>query len=405
MHTFAYEARNKNGALVKGDMQAMDANHVADQLMQDNLIPLKINKKSAAFSWRMPVIPFFGARVTSEALSVFCRQMFSLTKAGVPIVSAIQRLSEITNNKMLADSLRKVEQELVLGTSLSKALQHYPKVFSALIVALVTSAEANGRLDEAFLQASRHYELANITKKRIKTALRYPIMVVILAFSAIMLINVFVIPKFASLYLSFQTQLPLPTRMLIHFSSFVHDYWLMIIIGILILILVGFYFLRNPRFRVFIDYTQLKLPIFGNIIERIVMANFSRNLAMLLQTGVPLIESLSLVAGVVDNAYAKNKVLGMIESIEHGKNLSQAASNVAFFSPLILQMFSVGEETGNMDKMLLEASQFYEQEVDYDIKQLTDKIEPILIIFVGAIVLLLALGIFLPMWDLVYVVH
>ena len=179
----------------------------------------------------------------------------------------------------------------------------------------------------------------------------------------------------------------------------------MIIIGILILILVGFYFLRNPRFRVFIDYTQLKLPIFGNIIERIVMANFSRNLAMLLQTGVPLIESLSLVAGVVDNAYAKNKVLGMIESIEHGKNLSQAASNVAFFSPLILQMFSVGEETGNIDKMLLEASQFYEQEVDYDIKQLTDKIEPILIIFVGAIVLLLALGIFLPMWDLVYVVH
>lgn len=405
MSTFTYEARHKNGALIKGKIQAVDANQAADQLVKNNLIPLKIRMVSSESFWNFLSISVFSPKVSSEALTIFCRQMYSLTKAGIPVASAINRLSEITINITLANTLKNVFKEISLGTSLSKSMQHYSTVFPPLMVALVASAEATGRLDDAFLQASKHYELESTSRKRIKTALRYPILVIFFAFAAVMLINMFVIPKFADFYASFHAALPLPTRILIGFSLFVRNYWWIVILSIAALIGLAYYFLHYAPFRIFIDRAKMKLPVFGSIVERIVMADFSRNLAMLLQTGVSLKESLILVSDVVNNSYAKEKILAMIESIEHGKNLSQAASAVHFLSPLILQMLSVGEETGNMDKMLLEAGDFYEREIDYDIKQLADKIEPILLIVVGLMVLVLALGVFLPMWNLVYVVH
>ncbi|OGT37832.1 MAG: hypothetical protein A3F12_02015 [Gammaproteobacteria bacterium RIFCSPHIGHO2_12_FULL_38_14] len=412
MNTFSYAARDKHGALIKGKMQAHDANYVADQLIKDNLIPIQIRaiQKIKLFSrpvlnWTLPNITLFGTAVSNETLTIFCRQMYSLTKAGIPIVSAIQRLSEITPNVTLATTLKAIFKEILLGTSLSKAMQHYPKIFSLMLVSLVMSAEANGRLDEAFMQAAKHYALENISKRRIKMALRYPILVIIFAFVAVMLMNVFVIPKFAQLYSSFHTLLPLPTRMLIGFSNFVNRFWWLIACIILMMAVLIYYCLHHPIFSIAIDRMKMHIPIFGSIIERVIMANFSSNLAMLLKTGVTLIESLKLVADVVDNRYAKEKILAMRAFIEHGKNLSQAANAVRFFSPLILQMLQVGEETGNIDTMLLEASEFYEREVDYDIKQLTDKIEPILLVIVGVIVLVLALGVFLPMWNLANAVH
>jgi len=410
MMTFVYEARDKNGKMVKGKLQANDTNQAADLLFKDNLIPINIiataeKSDKKTISSNSPSWFTFSKKIKSEELTVFCRQMYSLIRAGVPISSAIQRLADITSHKTLANALQQVAKEIALGTTLSKAMQHHPKVFSKLITSLVTSAEANGRLDAAFLQASKHYELEDTSQKRVKAALRYPVFVCCFAFLAIMVISIFVIPKFASLYSSFHAVLPLPTRILMGFSLFTRTYWWAILGFILLCSIIITYLLQRPSFRYSIDHMQLKLPIFGSILERIVMANFSRNLAMLLETGVPLIESLTLVANVVNNAYAQEKILSMRGAIERGKNLSQAASTVQFFSPLILQMLAVGEETGNMDKMLIEVCNFYEQEVDYDIKNLTSKLEPILLVFVGCIVLLLALGVFLPMWNMVYIVH
>jgi len=405
MGTFFYEARHKNGALIKGTMEANDANHVANQLIQDHLIPLDIRASLPRFSWRFTSLSFSRQKVNHGTLMIFCRQMYSLIKAGIPIISIVQRLAEITMNKVLANALKVVSQEIVLGNSLSTAMQRTPTIFSPLLIALVTNAEANGRLDQAFLQATKYYELEDMTRKRVKAALRYPILVILFAFAAVMLINVFVIPKFASLYSSFHTQLPLPTRILISFSQFVHNGWWAILIVIGMMFLLVYFLLQRPEFRMYIDRIKIKLPIVGNMIERIIMANFARNLAMLLQTGVILTKALSLVANVANNSYAKEKILSMLDSIEHGKNLTQAATHTHFFSPLILQMISVGEETGNIDNMLLEVGEFYEREIDYDIKQLTDKIEPILLLIVGAIVLLLAVGVFLPMWNLTYVVR
>ncbi|MCX7121096.1 MAG: type II secretion system F family protein [Gammaproteobacteria bacterium] len=410
MITFSYEARDKNGKMTKGKLQANDSNQAADFLFKDNLIPININALSEKLTkstqtFNNPSWFTFARKIRSDELTVFCRQMYSLIRAGVPISSAIQRLADITSNPTLAKALQQVAKEIELGTALSKAMQHHPTVFSRLITSLVTSAEANGRLDDAFLQASKHYELEDTSKKRVKAALRYPIFVCCFAFLAIMVISIFVIPRFAVLYSSFHAALPLPTRILMGFSLFTRTYWWAIIGFILLTIILITYLLKRPGIRFVVDRIQLKLPIFGSILERIVMANFARNLSMLLETGVPLIEALTLVANVVNNTYAEEKILSMRSAIEHGKNLSQAAATVQFFSPLILQMLSVGEETGNMDKMLTEVCNFYEQEVDYDIKNLTSKLEPILLVFVGCIVLLLALGVFLPMWNMVYIVH
>lgn len=414
MSTFSYEARNQSGKLIKGKIQANDSNQAADLLFKDNLIPIQINESikntenkpdtdrqlSHFFSWS-----FFGETIKTDELAIFCRQMYSLIKAGVPVASAIERLTEITSNKTLQKTLRKVSDEIALGNALSTAMQHHPHVFSFLITSLVASAEVNGRLDNAFFQAAKHYELAEISKKRVRSTLRYPFFVICFAFVAVMVISVFVIPRFAGLYANFHAVLPLPTRILMRFALFVRSYWWAVVGVILLLFLLSSFLLKRPAVRIVVDQYQLKIPIIGNILERIVMANFSRSLAMLLETGVPLVESLGLVANVVNNSYAKEKILSIRAAIESGKNLSQAASTIQFFSPLILQMLAVGEETGNMDKMLQEVCNFYEQEVDYDIKNLTAKMEPLLLIFVGGLVLILALGVFLPMWNMVYIVH
>ncbi len=405
MTSFRYTARNKNGELIAHNIQANTIDDAAGSLIKEGLTPINITPIPEKRLWRFSSLHFINKKIGYEALAIFCRQLFSLTKAGVPILSAIQRLAEIATDPFFAKTLQKVAEEISLGASLSTAMQHHRTIFSPLMIALVTAGESNGRLDEAFLQASKHYELANTSRKRITAALRYPFIVIFLAFSSITLVSVTVIPKFASLYAHFHVTLPLPTRILIQFSLFIQHYWWLIIALVVLLIASASHLLRRDAVCAFIDRAQLKLPLFGSVLERIVMANFSRSLAMLLQTGVPLIQSLTLVANIVGNSYAKIKILSMRGAIERGENLSQAAFGIHFFSPLILQMLSVGEETGHIDKMLFEISYFYEQEVDYDIKQLADKIEPILLILVGCMVLILMLSVFLPMWNMAYLIH
>ncbi|EKD45067.1 MAG: hypothetical protein ACD_70C00088G0002 [uncultured bacterium] len=404
MPIFAYEARNKTGVLQKGRIEADNSDQAATQLSKNNLVPIKIQTVKTQFHWHFPklTMPKFKKKISRDVLSVFSRQMYSLYKAGIPIVSSIQRLAKITTQPALALALHGIAKDIASGTSLSKAMGHYPDVFPSLIIALVVSGEINGRLDEAFLSAAKHYELQSISHKRLKSILRYPLLVLGFSFAAIMLINVFVIPRFAQLYSKFSAQLPLPTRMLIHFSNFIQNYWWLIIIVMLLTAILIRYFLNYDQWLIYIDRKKLKLPIFGPIFENILMADFSHGLAILLKTGITLIQSLRLTADIVNNHYARKQILEMLELIERGKNFSQAANAVNFLSPLLLQILSVGEKTGNVDNMLFEASTSYEQEIEFDIKRLGDRIEPVLLVMVGGIVLLLALGVFLPMWSLVY---
>lgn len=400
MAIFSYEARDKNGVLLKGKIQANSSDQAADKLIKDNLIPINIQMLSELKSWKLSNITLFNKKIPNEVLIVFCRQLYSLEKAGIPIVSSIKRLSEIMTHPALATALKEVSKEISAGTALSTALSHHPKIFPPLLIALVTSGEANGHLDEALLAAAKHFEFANTSRKRIKGILRYPLLVISFSFSAIMLINVFVIPRFAELYANFHAELPLPTRLLIYFSNFIRNHAVIILFFILLFTALIYYCFHQPRFQIFIDRQKMKLPIFGSIIERVMMADFSRSIGMLLETGITLTQALNLTADIMNNQYAKEKVLEMLGAIRRGKNFSQAANATHFLSPLILQVLAIGEKTGNVNKLLLEISTSYEEEIDYDISKLADKVQPILLLFVGGIVLILALGVFLPMWSL-----
>src|SRR3990167_5071300 len=405
MPVFAYEGRDQKGFQVSGEITAEDMGAAANELMSRQILPINISPQTEKGELALVFRKLFARKLTTSELALFSRQMHALCKAGVPVLSAIQQLSQVSSVPILKHALIDIAKQVGLGEPVSKAMQKFPALFPPLMIALVSTGEANGRIDDAFLQASQYYELASTTRKRIKTALRYPLTVVVVTFLAVIGLNAFIIPKFAALYARFESQLPLPTRLLIGLSTITRDYWWLILLVVALLVFIVRIFFVTERYRAVIDHIILVLPIFGDIMRSIVMTNFTRTLGILIHTNVPLLEAIRLVAEVVNNVYAKKKILKMQAFIEQGDNLSTAANKINLFSPLILQMLSVGDTTGNMDKMLFEVSAFYEQEIDYDIKQLTDKIEPILIVIVGAIVLTLALGIFLPMWNMVYVVH
>jgi MSHA biogenesis protein MshG len=301
---------------------------------------------------------------------------------------------------MVTEQLAQVRSDLEGGVSMAVALNAHPKVFGTLFVSMISVGENTGQLDQAFRQLASYLELERETRKRIKQATRYPLFVLSAMAVALTVINLFVIPAFSKVFAQFQAQLPLPTRILIATSQFFQDYW-----WLLALLLGGslyafFKWIETEAGALKWDQLKLRLPIVGGIFERIALARFTRTFAMMYKAGVPLLQTLSINSASVGNKYIGQAILGMRESVERGEALTRSASASGLFTPLVLQMMAVGEETGALDDLFVEVADFYEQEVDYDLKQLADAIEPILIVAMGVMVLILALGVFLPMWEL-----
>ena len=402
MATFRYSGRNAEGAKVAGIVDGNSAEAVASELLGQSITPLTIEAQNAADA---DVFAALGEKlrrkhVDLDELIIFCRQMYSLAKAGVPIIRAIAGLGESNRNLYFREVLQKVRSDLEGGVSMAVALNAHPKVFGTLFVSMISVGENTGQLDQAFRQLASYLELERETRKRIKQATRYPLFVLSAMAVALTVINLFVIPAFSKVFAQFQAQLPLPTRILIATSQFFQDYW-----WLLALLLGGslyafFKWIETEAGALKWDQLKLRLPIVGGIFERIALARFTRTFAMMYKAGVPLLQTLSINSASVGNKYIGQAILGMRESVERGEALTRSASASGLFTPLVLQMMAVGEETGALDDLFVEVADFYEQEVDYDLKQLADAIEPILIVAMGVMVLILALGVFLPMWEL-----
>ena len=402
MATFRYSGRNAEGAKVAGIVDGNSAEAVASELLGKSITPLTIEAQNAADA---DVFAALGEKlrrkhVDLDELIIFCRQMYSLAKAGVPIIRAIAGLGESNRNLYFREVLQKVRSDLEGGVSMAVALNAHPKVFGTLFVSMISVGENTGQLDQAFRQLASYLELERETRKRIKQATRYPLFVLSAMAVALTVINLFVIPAFSKVFAQFQAQLPLPTRILIATSQFFQDYW-----WLLALLLGGslyafFKWIETEPGALKWDQLKLRLPIVGGIFERIALARFTRTFAMMYKAGVPLLQTLSINSASVGNKYIGQAILGMRESVERGEALTRSASASGLFTPLVLQMMAVGEETGALDDLFVEVADFYEQEVDYDLKQLADAIEPILIVAMGVMVLILALGVFLPMWEL-----
>jgi len=404
MPQFKYAGKSTQGGPQKGVIEAASSQAAAQALLSQNIVPLTIveSKKRSAENEGdgFDITRLFQQKVGLDEMIIFSRQMYLLLKAGIPIIRAIKGLSENASHKRFQEILKDIADQLEQGRSLSSSMAKYEKVFTRLTISVVVVGENTGKLDDVFLQLALYFEREQETRKRIKSALRYPTFVLIALAIAMFILNLFVVPVFTQMFERFDTELPIMTRVLIGTSNFFVNYWWLLIIVIVGGIFAVKQYVSSTNGRLKWDKFKLKLPIVGSIIERSLLSRYSRSFSMILRAGVPLTAGLSLTADAVDNAHMQKRIKEMRQGIEKGESLLRVSKNSELFSTLVLQMIAEGEETGRLEPLLEESADYYEREVDFDLKSLTAKIEPILIGFVAVMVLILALGIFTPMWNM-----
>ena len=406
MPVFAYKGRSSRGDLVQGTLEGLDSGVIADQWINTGITPTEIKQTTQAVrSGSNPEISLW-KRLTMEKkvdvleLMLFSRQMYTLLKAGVPIMRALAGLQESTRNPVFSAMLQDMRESLDSGRELSVAMRRHPKVFSPFYLSMVQVGEMSGMLDVTFLRLYEHLEFEKDMKERIRAAVRYPVFVLVAMAIAIVIVNIFVIPAFAKVFEGFHAELPLMTRILMGFSGFMVQTW-PILLALLIGAVVAFRsWINTVDGRYKWDHYKLHLPIAGPIIMKATLARFARSLALSFKSGIPIVQGLNSVGLVVDNEFMRSRVEQMRDGVERGESILRTATATGVFNPTVLQMIAVGEETGDMDGLMFEVAAMYEREVEYEIKTLSANIEPIMIVLLGVLVLILALGIFLPMWDL-----
>ncbi len=403
MPAFAYRGRDAGGEVVQGVLEGATANGVADQLFASGVTPLEI-KAAPDGALRKKAdeggFDLFAEKIQHVDILLFTRQIYTLLKAGVPIMRALAGLQESCMNKAMKKVLGQIRESLDSGRELSVSLGRHPKIFTPFYLAMVRVGEMTGRLEEVFIRLFDHMEFERFMHEQVKSALRYPSFVVMAMVVAMFVVNIFVIPAFAKVFAGFGAELPLMTRILIGVSNFMVQSWHLLIAGIVALAFAFKAWIATVKGRYTWDKTKLSIPIAGKIIQKATLARFARSFALASRSGVPVIQAMTTVAQTVDNAYLADKIERMRDNVERGESLLRASITVGAFTPIVLQMIAVGEESGSLDEMMEEIAGMYQSEVEYELKTLAQQIEPILIVSLGIMVLILALGIFLPLWDL-----
>lgn len=401
MPLYTFKGRRQNGDLAEGEIEAATSDAAASQLLGSGVMPLSITEKKVA----VDIIDQINRKlnlykVSIEELLMFTRQMGALTRAGIPVTRAIGGILASIENPLLIDALKDTLEQLESGRTLSMSFARHPKVFSNLYVSMIQVGESTGQLDEAFSRMSSYIETNRKMSQNISAALRYPTMVISAIVVAVGIVNLFVIPKFASFFEKNDLELPWQTKVLLGTSNFFVDYWLYV----LVVVVAAYYLFRRYINTIDGRYKWhrfiLNAPIIGDILLRAFLARFARSFSMAYGAGVPIVQAMGVISRSVGNDYISSHVNNMREGLERGEALTRCAHQTGMFTPVVMQMFSVGEEAGNIEEMMDYVADFYEEEVDYDIKTLSDRLEPVIYVFVAILVLILGMGIFVPMWDL-----
>lgn len=400
MPLFNYSGRDSSGALVQGILEGVDSSALASLLFSRNITPIEIQAQATTPATKNISIDLFEEKIETIDVMLFSRQMYTLLKAGIPILNALNGLQASTKNKAFAIVIGDIRESLSSGRELSSALSQHPKVFSSFYISMVRVGETTGMLDTVFLRLFDHLEFERFMHDQIKSALRYPTFVMIAMAIAIIVVNIFVIPAFAKVFQSFGAELPFLTRALLGFSKFMVAAWPFLLVGAAATFFLFRSYIATSAGKFKWDSFKLKTPLAGKIIHKATMARFARSFALANKSGVPITSGLKLVAQTADNDYISSKIEQMREGVERGESILRTATNSGVFNPIVLQMIAVGEESGALDELMQEIADMYQRDVEYEIKTLGAQIEPILIVFLGALVLVLALGIFLPIWDL-----
>ncbi len=401
MAQFKYQGHSSQGQSVAGKLEAATSSAVAAQLSGRGIIPVKIEEVPITEDYLKKINALFGAeKVSTVDIIMFSRQMHTVSKAGIPLTRGIRGIAASVRHDYFRDVLNDIVDKLESGMSLSAAMRTHPKVFNDLYISMINVGESSGKLDEVFRQIGFYIERDEETKKRVKSAMRYPSFVFAAIVLAVVAVNIWVIPAFSKMFEKFGADLPFVTKILIFMSDMFVNHWY-ILIALSVVVIFGFiYYIKTKEGAYYWGRIKLRLPIVGGLMDRASMARYSRSFSLMLHAGVPITQSLSLCAAAIDNPFLERKIKDIREGIERGESLIRTHQQSDMFTPLVLQMVAVGEESGQVGELLEEVSEFYEREVDYDLKTLTDRIEPILIVVMAVFVAVLALGIFLPMWSM-----
>ncbi|MDC4223495.1 MAG: type II secretion system F family protein [Candidatus Manganitrophus sp.] len=402
MPTFRYKARDKYGALFMGTFETHGKEAVAGHLDSLGYIPVAIEEEKPGLSLA-EFLPQF-ERISSEDLIIFSRQLATLIGAGIPFMASFTALEEQTENPKLKKVIGQVRKDVEGGSTFADALAKHPKVFSSLYVSMIKAGETGGVLDEMLNRLALLAEHEAETRARIKAATRYPKIVVAALVVAFGILITFVIPKFAALFANFKVELPLPTRIMIGINRVAHQYGLLILV-IVAAAIIGFRkHVNTVSGRLWWDGVKLNIPIFGPIFMKVALSRFARVFGTLHRAGLPILQTLEIVSETVGNVVIARIVDNVRDSARQGRGIVQPMRVSKVFPPIVLQMVAVGEESGKTEEMMMKVSEYYDRDVDYAIKNLSSSLEPVLLVVIGGAVLLLALAIFLPWWNLINVV-
>lgn len=397
MPTFVYKGRSRQGANVAGELEAPDQVSAINELRRQQLFVTSIREKAKEIK-----IPFgIGGKVKDRDLAILTRQFATMIDAGLPLIQCLTILSTQSDNKILRDVTSRVAHDVEIGTTLAEALRQHPKIFNDLYVNLVEVGEAGGILDEVLRRLSVYIEKAAALKKKVKSALFYPATIISVAIVVVVFLLIFVIPVFAKMFEGFGATLPLPTLIVLKLSDLFRDYFY-VFFGLIFAIIFGFRtFYRTEQGKNTIDPVLLKLPIFGILIRKVAVARFTRTLGTLVTSGVPILDGLQITARTAGNKVIEKAVMATRISVSSGKTISEPLKSSNAFPPMVVQMISVGEQTGSLDAMLNKIADFYEEEVDVTVSALTSLLEPLLIVFLGVIIGVLVVAMYLPIFRMI----
>jgi type II secretion system protein len=388
---FEWEGKDRNGKIVRGELRAAGEHQVQATLRRQGILVTKVRKR------RMRS----GKKIAPKDIAIFTRQLATMMKAGVPLLQSFDIVGRGSTNPSVAKLLNDIRTDVESGSSLSSAFRKHPLYFNTLYCNLVEAGEAAGILEDILDRLAIYMEKTEAIKSKIKSALMYPTAVIIVAFVVVALIMIFVIPAFKSVFENFGADLPAPTLFVIAMSEFFVSYWYIIFIGIF----AGVYLFlqswkRNEKMQMFMDRLLLQIPIFGNLIEKSVIARWTRTLSTMFAAGVPLVESLDSVGGAAGNYIYKSATQKIQQEVSTGTSLTNAMSNANVFPSMVIQMTAIGEESGSIDHMLGKAADFYEAEVDEMVAGLSSLMEPIIIVFLGTIIGGIVVSMYLPIFKL-----
>jgi len=403
--TFEYVARDKTGKEVTGTVDAANKDALVKQLREQGLMTSKVQEKKAqGIAKKKTGKRLFGGRVNLRHLSIFCRQFATMINAGVSLVRCLDVLEQQTDSARLKEIIRDISSEVEGGATLSRSMAKYPAVFSNLAVGLVRAGEVGGVLDETLDRLAGFLEKDMELRRKVKSSMTYPVLVMIVAVGIVTFLVTFILPKFIDLFKELglkDDSFPLPTLILMRTSQFMTQKWYLAV-GIVVGLTIAINRIKATKTgKRYYDMVKLRVPVFGSLNHKIAIARFARTLSTLMASGVPILSAMETVAGTVDNDIIADAILLSRASIREGDTIADPLAASKMFPPMVVQMITIGEETGQLDQMLEKVADFYESEVEAALESLTSALEPVLIVFLGVVVGFIVVAMFLPLVSII----